>query len=269
MYHTDMRNEEALRSYLDTCLAFLKRNPSVRFFKPPLPSRPESYSTPQLGTDNNHNTPANGEASSPTSPRLSNDEGTPRMTLPEGESEIEHVVIVRKLTELHGLVKKRREVLHELESAHVLLAREVMQAVAYRIREKNNALTMKERIKVHLPSRKKTKLQHSQREENLDMLVDTLARFLPVDSKERALWKAQKDQEKLSNEGDSDDADELSSKTIWEALAELPQETLDSYQPVTKLKFFRGQIAPSIDLYLTKLNLLTVGDSSFGSPRYL
>lgn len=264
-----MRNEDALRNYLDTCLAFLKRNPSVRFFKPPLPSRPESYSTPQLGTDNNNssNTPAHGEASSPTSPRLSNGEGTPRMTMHEGESEIKHVVIVRKLTELHGLVKKRREVLHELESAHVLLAREVMQAVAYRIREKNNALTLKERIKVHLPSRKKTKLQHSQREENLDMLVNTLAKFLPVDSKERALWKAQKDQEKLGNEGgDSDDADELSSKTIWESLTELPQETLDSYQPVTKLKFFRGQIAPSIDLYLTKLNLLTVSYTSFGSP---
>lgn len=227
----DMRNEAAIRNYLDTCLTFLKSHPTMRFYKPPLPSRPSSGGSPAQ--------PGN---TTPASPAI----GAPY----EGETTIDHIVIIRKLTELHGLVKKRREVLHELESAHVGLAREVMAAVAARIREQAHQRTLKEKIHDIRPKRKSTKELKDRRDENIDMLVEALGSYLPVDSKEAELWKEQNLEKRQMEDS--------SVKTIWQALAELPQEALDAYQPVTKLKFFRGQIAPSIDLYLTKLNLLTV-----------
>lgn len=254
-----MRNDAALRNYLDTCLAFLKRNPTMRFYKPapPLSPRHSSPSSPNLGTSVS-STPNPASFTQPTmNGQVPPGGDEPNMEHHTGETAIDHVVIIRKLTELHGLVKKRREVLHELESAHVLLAREVMAAVAARIRESSNTLTVKEKIVQYLPSRKKTKLQAKKREENLDMLVDALGSYLPTGSKELELWKTRRTKkEKDNNEGNVEEGE--GNKTIWEVLAELPQETLDAFQPVTKLKFFRGQIAPSIDLYLTKLNLLTV-----------
>lgn len=138
---------------------------------------------------------------------------------------------------------KRRAVLHELESAHVLLARAVMDAVAARVRYNCGALTLKERF-----SRHKNQVKNG---EKLDALVKALGSYLPCDSKELKLWQfLNPDKQNL-----------LPTKTLWEAIAELPKDLLDSYQPVIKLKVFRGQVAPSIDYYLTKLNLLTVSDS--------
>lgn len=226
-----MRDEAAIRNYLDTCLNFLKSHPSMRFYKP-APIRPSSSSS---------RSPVQASAtSSPASPAIGsvNDKSTA----------IDHVVIVRKLTELHGLVKKRREVLHELESAHVALARDVMNAVAARVREQANRLTLKEKVSRITPKRKSTKENERRRQENIDLLVDTLGGYLPAGSLELDLWKQQNPEKR----------DDGSSRTIWEAMSDLPQESLDAYQPVTKLKFFHGQIAPSVDLYLTKLNLLTV-----------
>jgi hypothetical protein len=226
-----MRDEAAIRNYLDTCLKFLKSHPTMRFYKP-APVRPSSTSS---------GSPLQTSATStPASPAIG--------SLGDGKTAIDHVVIVRKLTELHGLVKKRKEVLHELESAHVLLARDVMNAVAFRVRTQANQLTLREKISQIMPKRKSTKENTQRRHENIDLLVDALGRYLPNGSKELELWKQQNPEKRVDN----------SSKTIWETLSDLPQETLDEYQPVTKLKFFHGQIAPSIDLYLTKLNLLTV-----------
>lgn len=164
------------------------------------------------------------------------------------EQAIDHIVIVRKLTELHGLIKKRREVLHELETAHVQLARSVMAAVAARVRKEAHAETLKEKVKDAIPRKRSTQEADSRKQENIDALVEALGCYLPVGSKESRLWQEQKKEKNLDR----------MPQTIWEALADLPQEVLDEYQPVTKLKFFRGQIAPTIDLYLTKLNLLTV-----------
>jgi hypothetical protein len=156
---------------------------------------------------------------------------------------VDHVVIVRKLTELHELVEKRKSVLHELESAHVRLAREVMSAVAARVRETMQRQNITELVRKKLPFKKDEKDT-----ENLDILVEKLGQFLQIDSREAKLWQETHQQKQ---EGPP-------SQTIWEALADLPAESLDTFQPVTKLKFFRGQVAPSIDYYLTKLNLLSV-----------
>ncbi|KAN0061715.1 hypothetical protein ACQY0O_005707 [Thecaphora frezii] len=59
--------------------------------------------------------------------------------------------------------------------------------------------------------------------------------------------------------GDRQEAEENEfHETVWEALAALPRELLDPYQPVTRLSaLFRGQTVPTIDYLLTKLNLLT------------
>lgn len=230
-----MRNEEAIRNYLDTCLVFLKNHPTIRFYKPALssPSSPSSSA--------NTNSPQGPMSLNVPSPVI-------RSSSSSGETAIGHIVIVRKLTELHGLIKKRREVLHELETAHVQLARAVMSAVAVRVREQSKARTPKEKIKAMLPSRRSTREGTALKQETIDVLVETLGCYLPKGSRELYLWQASSKEKSL----------DPGKKTIWEALADLPQETLDAYQPVTKLKFFRGQIAPSIDLYVTKLNLLTV-----------
>lgn len=215
-----MRSEQALRTYFDSCLTFLKQNPSARFYEAAMPR----------------------DSTSPTgSPTMQAD--TPRTAVLPAHSMVDHVVIVRKLTELHELVEKRKSVLHELESAHVRLAREVMSAVAARVRETMQQQNITELVRKKLPFKKDEKDT-----ENLDILVEKLGQFLQIDSREAKLWQETHQQKQ---EGPP-------SQTIWEALADLPAESLDTFQPVTKLKFFRGQVAPSIDYYLTKLNLLSV-----------
>lgn len=221
-----MRNDQALREYFDGCLAFLKKNPTARFY--------ESAFHPTDGISN---------GSSPTLTRHSS--GFPpagsAAAMSNPNTAVAHVTIVRKLTELHELVEKRREVIHELESAHVILARTVMQAVGDRVRRRAHQSNLREKV-LHRKEKGST--------EALDELVEALGEFLPVDKLEYTLWQ-QMHPEKRS-------ASLLPSRTIWEALADLSPELLDPYQPITKLKVFRGQVAPSIDYYLTKLNLLTV-----------
>lgn len=202
----DMRNEQSLRAYFDACLAFLKQNPNARFYHPALPAT-----------------------------------GSP--VLPQGVDEgtaVDHVVIVRKLSELHELFKKRTEVMHLLESAHVELARSVMDAVAARLMSGHDQ-SLAAKVAKHFPQKKKP-----ENLEDIDALVEQLGGHLKVDSPEAKRWK------------ELFPAAASAEKTIWETLSEVPAELLDPYQPVVKLKFFRGQVAPSIDYHLTKLNLLTV-----------
>ena len=202
-----MRNEQALRDYFDACLTFLKQNPNARFYQPAFP------------------------AGSPVIPPGS-----------EQRSAVDHVVIVRKLSELHELVTKRREVIHLLESAHVELARQIMAAIAARLQEGREQSSIARKVKGILPKKKE-----EVNEADLDLLVERLGPYLKVDSPEAKIWQDR-------HPGVTMQPD----RSIWEALADLPTELLDPYQPIVKLKFFRGQVAPSIDYHLTKLNLLTV-----------
>lgn len=243
-----MRTEEAIRNYLTTCLSFIKRNPSMKFYEAAVSTsaaqspRPSSSPMLERAHPEQQASPVTADA------REANEQNPahPQNAL-EDQNIIDHVLIVRKLTELHELVKKRREVLHELESAHVILAREVMRAVAAHVRSQSGKLTWRERLRQPLSPHKSTQASRK-RLENLDTLTETFGSFLPACSFESELWLARNPEKRTL----------LPSRTIWEALADTPQELLDAYQPVTKLKVFRGQIAPSIDLYLTKLNLLTV-----------
>lgn len=215
-----MRNEKALTNYFDSCLSFIKTNPSAKFYEPAIPV-------------SNPTTTAN----SPTIGQVGEGQEVAAPVRPE--SSVVHVVIVRKLDELHELVDKRKEVLHELEAAHVVLAQQVMSAVAAHIRLQAKQPNLKERI-LRVAEKKISK--------DVDTLVEALGPFLPVDSTEAKIWNSSNPEKRTP----------LPNRTIWEVLADLPPPLLDPYQPTTKLKVFRGQLAPSIDYFLTKLNLLTV-----------
>jgi hypothetical protein len=221
-----MRTEKALVNYFDSCLTFIKQNPSAKFYEPAIPvsNTTTAGNSPVIGHAGDRES---SEVQAPSRPG----------------SSVVHVVIVRKLDELHELVDKRKEVLHELEAAHVNLARQVMSVVAAHVRIKAKQLTLKERL---------LRVKEKEVSQDMDILVEALGPFLQADSKEGKIWKSWNPEKRTI----------LPNRTIWEAMADLPPHLLDPYQPTTKLKVFRGQHAPSIDYFLTKLNLLTV---SYGS----
>ena len=216
-----MRTEPALRHYFDSCLGYIKKNPPAKFSESAYPGQSSVNTSPTVGAPETHLTIS---APSPIA------------------TSIDHIVIVRKFSEIHELVTKRREVMHELESAHVLLARTVMSAVATHVRRKTRHTHVRERL-LHRKEKETTETL-----ETLDLLVESLGPYLQSDSPESKMWGGMTIEKRMA----------APSRTIWESLADLPPTILDAYQPVTKLKVFRGQVAPSIDYYLTKLNLLTV-----------
>ncbi|EPQ28682.1 uncharacterized protein PFL1_03985 [Pseudozyma flocculosa PF-1] len=85
----------------------------------------------------------------------------------------------------------------------------------------------------------------------IDDLARRLARFSPANAGLHG-----REQPLIGQDGEGKDNE--MHETVWEALAEVPREMLDPYQPVTRLSaLFRGQTVPTIDYLLTKLNLLT------------
>jgi len=168
---------------------------------------------------------------------------------------ITRVVLIRRTFELHEVARKREEVLHQLERAHIYLARRALRAARARIDrveqlEKDGVVkpTAAERIQRNMS----VKRRKQRRDENvglqrhhhgdeekaddagMDLLVTTLRPFLP------------------------NYENEPSDITVWEALLSLPAETLDRFQPVYQLRhLFKGQSVPAVDYFLTKFNLLT------------
>lgn len=158
---------------------------------------------------------------------------------------ISSISLVRRLNEVQDLVKKRRAVLLELEGAHVLLSRNVLEAVKQHVRKRDLPPPAWQSApwKFRLPTMHKEK--EPELDNNLDYLTEKLWTHLRVDSLER--------QACVKRYGDTPE-----NLTIWESLSQLPPKILDRYQPIVKLQMFRGQVAPSIDYNLTKFNLLTV-----------
>ncbi|PWN50853.1 hypothetical protein IE53DRAFT_368546 [Violaceomyces palustris] len=90
----------------------------------------------------------------------------------------------------------------------------------------------------------------SEAKARLDELAKRLARFAPGN---HGLHSRDV---KIAAEGEDDK--NVMHETVWEALATVPRELLDPFQPATRLSaLFRGQTVPTIDYLLTKLNLLT------------
>ncbi|KAK0535913.1 hypothetical protein OC834_001357 [Tilletia horrida] len=182
-------------------------------------------------------------------------------------SPIQAVVLVRKMNELSSLLARRQAVLGQLEAAHVKLASSVLADVRARLASRKHKAPPVENtsLRDRLNSiKKRTKrraraqdssdveardgFQLSERNLRLEELVKYLGPF--VQSHDKKMQDAR-------DAGETFD-DSKMDETVWEALAEIPRELLDPYQPVTRLSaLFRGQTVPTIDYLLTKLNLLT------------
>ncbi|BGP22946.1 DUF221 domain contaning protein [Rhodotorula toruloides] len=155
---------------------------------------------------------------------------------------ISEVVLLRRQTELNELYfTKYQEVLHQLETAHVELARNVMNWVREEVRRQELAkaglappLTPWQWIKAHTTRRKGGgDVERDAREGDAE-LVAALRPFL-------------------------DPATDLRSETLYDALATLRSKhpsILDRFQPLIRLRRFRSASVPTVDYYLAKHNLL-------------
>jgi len=194
-------------------------------------------------------------------------------------SPVQTIVLVRKMNELSAMLNRRQEVLSQLEAAHIKLAQSVLQKVGrqtQKMRKENKkkggdmgGVGMGKVRNGGLLSAIKTKRTAKQDSKEADVEKDAavqlredvlrlndltyrLARFAPGNKghhMREAQWKGDKEEAKEGN---------IMAETVWEALADVPRDLLDPYQPVTRLSsLFRGQKVPTIDYLLTKLNLLT------------
>lgn len=155
---------------------------------------------------------------------------------------ISEIVLLRRQTELNELYfTKYQEVLHQLETAHVELARNVMHWVREEVQKQELAkaglappMTPWQWIKAHLGRRKvEGDVEQDAREGDAELL-STLRVFLDPDTN-------------------------LRSTTLWDALAALRSSKptiLDRFQPLTRLRRFRSASVPTVDYYLAKHNLL-------------
>nr|XP_018267046.1 uncharacterized protein I303_01029 [Kwoniella dejecticola CBS 10117]OBR89204.1 hypothetical protein I303_01029 [Kwoniella dejecticola CBS 10117] len=199
----DMRDEHILRDYFDY---YLQRHHSRK--------RSPAQTRPQINK-----------------PRLSlNGLEMQRHEWTNEESEIDEVILVRKLNTIASLRERRQDVLRKLEIAHVNLAKRVLAAAARHKKSMvGSVATMEKSIGAPLqPGASKT--------ERLGRLVQALDPFL-----------------------DSNGSAGKMDTTVWDALHALPRELIDPYQSLTHItSLFRDQNAPLIDYLTTKLSYLTM-----------
>ncbi|UZJ54928.1 hypothetical protein CBS101457_004248 [Exobasidium rhododendri] len=193
------------------------------------------------------------------------------------KSPIQSVVLVRKMNELSAMLNRRQEVLAQLEAAHIKLAQSVLRKIgrqsqkmmskgvgkvrddgAKGVKQGSRVLAVlnskrgDQRGATEADVEKHAAVQLREDALRLNDLTHRLARFAPGNS-----YLPLQDAQGL---GVKEEAKEESAmkETVWEALAEVPRDLLDPFQPVTRLSsLFRGQKVPTIDYLLTKLNLLT------------
>ncbi|PSR70501.1 hypothetical protein PHLCEN_2v13652 [Hermanssonia centrifuga] len=192
---------------------------------------------------------------------------------------IERVVLVRKMSDLASLLEKREEVLKNLETAHIKLARNALKAVSEalgpkskteRLRSAANSLTFGQLASTFptgsLDLEAGTDDGADEGEDRLHLLVRTLAPYVEDlrstghDSHAHSRWPRwlRADKASFPCTSSTQKARAKPEKTVWEALLSLPRSTLDAYQPLIHLSaLFRGKTVPSIDYYTAKLNLLT------------
>ncbi|KAE8222855.1 hypothetical protein CF319_g4016 [Tilletia indica] len=190
-------------------------------------------------------------------------------------SPIQAVVLVRKMDELSSLLTRRQAVLGQLEAAHVKLAGAVLADVRTRMDKHARAPGAQNpvapepepvslRARINLLKKGTSRKDRAQRKSDVEArdgnqlsehnlrveeLVKHLGPFVKALDEQQARAGVFR-----GKEGEETKFDE----SVWEALAEVPRELLDPYQPVTRLSaLFRGQTVPTIDYLLTKLNLLT------------
>ena len=222
-----LRSEQSLREYFE------------RYLRDEPPTAPAAAAGPTSTSTDSPPAPVEKHEYPPV--KRSGD-STPSSS---GPAAIVEIVLVRRHTELNQLYFARyREVLHQLETAHVELARAVMQWVRERV-ERDEALRAGKKPKgrkrawwkKHV---RRQDVEHEAREGD-DVLLARLSPFL--DSSRTALPP--------STTGDD-------AETLWEALHDLQAEhpsILDRFQPLFRLRYFSAAV-PAIDYFLLKHNLL-------------
>ncbi|KAH7928412.1 hypothetical protein BV22DRAFT_207268 [Leucogyrophana mollusca] len=186
---------------------------------------------------------------------------------------IDRVVIARRMTELASLLERREDVLRRLETAHIKLAKKVLQAVYHTMERRREASRDASSSPARGKERKRKDTNDLERgqengaeenEENMDLLIRTLSPFvtdfdLPnvADSSARkVIGKSKQAFRHIRVRSPQNSA--AHEKTVWDALLSLPRSALHPYQPLIHLSvLFRGKTVPSIDYYTAKLNLLT------------
>lgn len=164
---------------------------------------------------------------------------------------ISEIVLVRREAELNELFNKYRAAQNELEEAHVELVERVMAFIKTTIAaEGRRARGERDRASWWTKVRSSIKMFRTKAEvlseeaqrlarEGDARLVEALRCYLPGGSAP------------VDKSGEP--------KLLWEVMHELRMESpmiFDRFQPLFKLKKFRGQAVPSIDYHLAKLNLL-------------
>ncbi|GAA5890334.1 hypothetical protein JCM6882_008798 [Rhodosporidiobolus microsporus] len=171
---------------------------------------------------------------------------------PPKDKFIADIVLVRRHAEVNELFAKYGEVLHQLETAHVELARNAIAWVAKKVEQQEAERTgvplgrspwewWKERLRTK-KRREKDDLENAPREGD-DLLVSTLRPFLP----------------QASSPSSPSDVDVDVPDSLWTALHDLHAAhptLLDRFQPLYRLRMFRQARVPAIDYYLAKHNLL-------------
>lgn len=220
-----MRSEEALREYFEGhLLGKTPVNPHSSHTSISMPPSPDD-----------------SKASFPPPPREKSTNDEPDRPL------ISDIIVVRRQQELNELYSKYRAVEYALESAHCALAENVMRFVKLKVAEE-------ERVKAGRPPKRRPFV-------SLQRLI------------RRKEEEVSEDVERLAREGDSQLVDALRGflpgasppldssgqpRSLWSVLHDLHDNPVlfDRFQPLFKLRHFRGQSIPSIDYHLAKLNLL-------------
>ncbi|GAA6001064.1 hypothetical protein JCM10207_007396 [Rhodosporidiobolus poonsookiae] len=236
-----LRTEEAIRDYFE------------RYLREPPPAEADASET---AVDLDPKTPTSATPLRSLGPLGKNSlEMLERKTgSPPPEKLIVDVVLVRRHVELNELYNKYGEVLHQLETAHVQLARNVMAWVEEKVAQEEA-----EKSGVPLPispwdwwkskagrlKRKKEGDVENDAREGDDLILSALRPFVPVPP---------------SRPLPPPPAGEYGHPlTLWEALHALHAAhptLLDRFQPLFRLRMFHRAQVPAIDYYLAKHNLL-------------
>lgn len=191
----------------------------------------------------------------------------PRAPGPEGapvcSALISSIVLLRRENELNELCKKRWDVQHQLEAAHTQLAQNVLEFAKHRTaqieRGEPPTTTFRPWYSPVKMTRPLTEVELLAREGD-DELVERLRPYLSGERAEQTKVEhgtVEPDAASIEANAKATDPDALKQSSVWTVLHDLPPLMLDRFQPLHKLKHFRGQKVPTVDFLAKKLNLLS------------
>lgn len=226
-----MRSERAIREYFELYLR----------------------GAPSKANGSSHSTPPQTPATSKPFPNLS-------LQPEESFPLIDEIVLVRKQGELNDQWRKYQEALWQLEACHVVLAQNVMAWVKAKTRAQRRRQYGEETGKPVRPWWRWWRTQEEKEEDKCAADAEKEAR--PGDD-------VLLDAYRVFLTGGTPPSDEKTGepKSIWAVLHDTDPVLLDRFQPLFKLKHFRGQAVPAIDYWTAKLNLAQRLIEEHVSPR--